>query len=447
MDSVYSINIERAVLSSILFNNEEFDDVAAVLKPVDFYLPAHAKIFEAMVKLVEKDYPIDDEFIRRTVDSKEVDDSVMIEILSASAISNTKAYIKEIKDGSTKRQLTSLATTIKKVAIEEDMSADDAVATVGRELDKISDDSIGYNFLETSLAVMEFDIEFRASKDNLKGFSTGIDALDREGVRYEPGDLVVIGARPSIGKTSLANTAIGNYIFKHNIGVLFDSLEMPVNKILRSLIAVINEESKSDLKNGVVRDPNRYNQTIQNLKNTPNLTIHDKGYLPVQYYLAKARKIFRKNPHYKIWMIDHLKFIKSKGDKRHYEVGVITKSLKAFAKEFGIVVVLFSQLARPTSTSVIPRPSMTALRESGDVEEDADIIILPHREDYYKRNQRDHKESVVTNGELIIEKYREGESKIVKTQFHGPYGKWGSFPMVEIEYQSSDSNSDNDIKM
>ena len=136
MDSVYSINIERAVLSSILFNPEEIEEVLGVLKHKDFYLPAHQKIFEVMENLHNQDLPIDEEFIRKRVNAKDVDDSILIEILSANPITNTMAYVSEIKDGSVKRELATLATTIKKVAIEDDIPAPEAVDTVQNALYK-----------------------------------------------------------------------------------------------------------------------------------------------------------------------------------------------------------------------------------------------------------------------------------------------------------------------
>ncbi|MBD3830595.1 MAG: replicative DNA helicase, partial [Arcobacter sp.] len=116
MNSVYNINIERAVLSSILFNPEEFEDIAEILKSKDFYLPAHKKIFEVMTQLSNEEIPIDEEFIRPRITAKEVDDSILIEILSANPIANSKAYANQIKDASIKRDLATLATTIKKVA-------------------------------------------------------------------------------------------------------------------------------------------------------------------------------------------------------------------------------------------------------------------------------------------------------------------------------------------
>ena len=118
MDSVYSINIERAVLSSVLFNQEEIEDILGIISAKDFYLPAHQKIFAVMEELHHSDMPIDEEFIRKRVNSKEVDDSILIEILSANPITNTLAYVREIKDGSIKRELASLATKIKKVVME-----------------------------------------------------------------------------------------------------------------------------------------------------------------------------------------------------------------------------------------------------------------------------------------------------------------------------------------
>ncbi len=445
-NSLHYINIERSVLSSILFNYDEIYAAKEFLKAKDFYLPAHQKIYEAMIKLHDEAMPIDEEFIRRKVSSKDVDDSIIIEILSANPITNTMAYVREIKDASIKRELVSLATTIKKLTIDDDIKADEAIATITKKIDNIADDNIVDDFKNLFEQTEEFDIEFKSNTKEL-GFPTGIKPLDRAGVKFEPGDLVEIGARPSIGKTSLVVTMTDEYISNHNIGVLFDSLEMPTNKIIRSLIANKNEENKNDLKNRIVKDINKYNETIKFLKNTKNLIIHDKSYMPIEYYLAKARKIFRKNSHFKIWIIDHLKFIKSKGDKRYQEVGQITKSLKQFAKEFGITIVLLSQMGRPDAKKVSYRPTMSDLRESGDVEEDADIIILPHREDYYKRNQKDYISKPITEGELIVEKYRDGESKTVKTQFHGGYGKWGYFPMYEVEYKAIDNQEESDVEV
>ena len=207
MDSVYSINIERAVLSSIFFNPEELEDILGILKPKDFYLPAHKKIFEVMVKLHDEGMPIDEDFIRNKVNSKDVDDSILLEILSANPITNTLAYVREIKDSSVKRELASLATTIKKVAIEDEVSANEALDTIQGELYKISTDS-ATSELKDMQSITHSTLSYiekmkKLGNKHLIGETTGFDALDRRTTGFNEGDLVIIAARPAMGKTAL----------------------------------------------------------------------------------------------------------------------------------------------------------------------------------------------------------------------------------------------------
>ncbi|WP_121628381.1 replicative DNA helicase [Poseidonibacter antarcticus] len=212
MDSVYSINIERAVLSSILFNPEELEDVLGVLKAKDFYLPAHQKIFAVMIKLHEDDMPIDEEFIRNKINSKDVDDSILIEILSANPITNTLAYVREIKDGSVKRELATLATTIKKVALEEEISANDALDTVQGALYKISTDSATSELKDmqviTSDTLSYIERMKKLGNKHLIGETTGFDALDRKTTGFNEGDLIIIAARPAMGKCLARGTKV-----------------------------------------------------------------------------------------------------------------------------------------------------------------------------------------------------------------------------------------------
>ncbi|RBQ30613.1 replicative DNA helicase [Arcobacter sp. FW59] len=204
MDSIYSINIERAVLSSIFFNPEELEDILGVLKPKDFYLPAHKSIFEAMIKLHNDGMPIDEDFIRNKVNSKDVDDSVLLEILSANPITNTQAYVKEIKDSAVKRELATLATTIKKVAIEEEVSANEALDTIQSELYKISTNSATSELKDmqtvTNDTLAYIEKMKKLGNKYLIGQTTGFDSLDKKTTGFNEGDLVIIAARPAMGK-------------------------------------------------------------------------------------------------------------------------------------------------------------------------------------------------------------------------------------------------------
>lgn len=204
MDSVYSINIERAVLSSILFNPDEIEEILSMLKPKDFYLPAHQKIFEVMSNLYRDDMPVDEDFIRKKISTKDVDDSILIEILSANPITNTIAYVKEIKDGSVKRELASLATTIKKVSIEEDIPANEALDTIQGALYKISTDSATSELKDMQEITGDTLSYIKKMKElgnqHLIGETTGFHDLDKRTTGFNEGDLVIIAARPAMGK-------------------------------------------------------------------------------------------------------------------------------------------------------------------------------------------------------------------------------------------------------
>ncbi len=212
MDSIYSINIERAVLSSVFFNPEELEEIIAVLKPKDFYLPAHKAIFEAMVKLHEEDMPIDEEFIKNRVNQKDVDDSVILEILSANPITNTSAYVKEIKDSAVKRELASLATTIKKVSLDEQTTANEALDTIQGELYKISTNSANSE-LKDMKTITSDTLEYiekmkKLGNKYLIGQTTGFESLDKKTTGFNEGDLVIIAARPAMGKCLARGTKV-----------------------------------------------------------------------------------------------------------------------------------------------------------------------------------------------------------------------------------------------
>ncbi|MBD3831713.1 MAG: DnaB-like helicase C-terminal domain-containing protein, partial [Arcobacter sp.] len=163
------------------------------------------------------------------------------------------------------------------------------------------------------------------------------------------------------------------------------------------------------------------------------------------YLRAKARKILKKNPHIKVWAIDHLKYIKSKGENRAFEVSAITKEMKAIAKEFGIVVIALSQLRRIDDKATKFRPQLTDLRESGSVEEDADIVIFPHRESYYDRTTKNKKEEPIHDADLIVAKCRDGEPFIVTCQFNGPTTSFGDFVSISYTNESGNNISQNEI--
>ena len=433
MDSVYSINIERAVLSSILFNPEELEDVLGVLKPKDFYLPAHKKIFEVMVKLHGDDMPIDEEFIRKRVDSKDVDDSILLEILSANPITNTLAYVREIKDGSVKRELATLATTIKKVAIEEEVSANEALDTIQGELYKISTDSATSELKDmntvTGDTLSYIEKMKKMGNKHLIGETTGFEALDKKTTGFNAGDLIIIAARPAMGKTALVlNMALKNV--EQGKGVIFFSLEMPAEQLMLRMLSAKTSIPLQNLRKGDLDDRQWTNLSgaFDDL-NTKKLFVDDGGSVNINQLRARVRKLAQnESNNIKLVIIDYLQLMQGTGNKdRHQEVSDISRGLKMLAREMKIPIIALSQLNRGLENRPDKRPMLSDLRESGAIEQDADIIMFVYRDDVYKERDEARKEKEAKDkGEdyksKFVNKPEEEAEIIIGKQRNGPIG-------------------------
>ncbi len=440
MDSVYSINIERAVLSSIFFNPEELEDILGILKPKDFYLPAHKKIFEVMVKLHDEGMPIDEDFIRNKVNSKDVDDSILLEILSANPITNTLAYVREIKDSSVKRELASLATTIKKVAIEDEVSANEALDTIQGELYKISTDS-ATSELKDMQSITHSTLSYiekmkRLGNKHLIGETTGFDALDRRTTGFNEGDLVIIAARPAMGKTALVlNMALKNV--ERGKGVIFFSLEMPAEQLMLRMLSVKTSIPLQNLRKGDMDDAQWSNlSSAFDSLNTKKLFVDDGGSVNINQLRARVRKLAQnEDNNIKLVIIDYLQLMQGIGTKdRHQEVSDISRGLKMLARELKIPIIALSQLNRGLESRPDKRPMLSDLRESGAIEQDADIIMFVYRDDVYKERDEARKEKEakdkgedykskfinkpIEEAEIIIGKQRNGPIGTVKLDFH-----------------------------
>jgi len=215
-DSLYNINIERAVLSAIIFDPEIFEDIWLKLKPKDFYLPFHQYLFEAMEELNKEDKPIDEEFLRAKLQKqKRFDEVAMLEVLATNPISNTDAYVEEIKARSTKRSLATLATTIKQLIIEEDLPTDDVVNQIEKRLYEITQDSMVKDFRDskdiTFSVIHEIERLKALGNSRLVGIDTGFKSLNKKINGFGKGDLIIIAARPAMGKCLSKGTKVLMY--------------------------------------------------------------------------------------------------------------------------------------------------------------------------------------------------------------------------------------------
>ncbi len=204
-DNLYNLAFERSILSSIVFEPSQFDDLSVELKSDDFYLPAHQDIFNAMLTLLQKDQPIDEEFIKKElIKMKKFDEQIMLEILSANPISNTRAYVDEVKDKSLKRHLLTLTTEIKRVTVEEELPSAEVVDIVEKKLYEITQDNQTSDFKDSpkmTFDTMEYIKEMKARGNSvLVGVDTGFNELNKMTTGFGKGDLVIIAARPAMGK-------------------------------------------------------------------------------------------------------------------------------------------------------------------------------------------------------------------------------------------------------
>jgi len=473
MDNIYSLNIERAVLSSILFDQDIIEDILGVLKPIDFYLPAHQKVFEVMESLNHDDMPIDEDFIRKRVDSKEVSDSVLIEILSANPISNTMAYVREIKDGAVKRELATLATEIKKLTIEDNVTAQKAVDDIQNKLYSITMDSASSELKNMQTVIENTRAHIRKMQEKgtsyLTGQTTGFYALDKKTTGFNAGDLVIIAARPAMGKTAIVlNTALQN--LEKGDGVIFFSLEMPETQLMIRLISAKTGIPLQNVRKGEL-DPDqaaKVEAAFQDLSNK-KLFVDDGGNVNINQLRARARKIAQnESNNVKLIIVDYLQLMSGTGGQdRRLTVDEISRGLKLLAREMQIPIVALSQLNRGLESRPDKRPMLSDIRESGAIEQDADIIMFVYRDDIYKERdeQRKEKESLdkgetppyksafidkpIEEAEIIVGKQRNGSIGTVKLDFHKELTKFVdkedqySKPPEITQFESADSRATN----
>ncbi|HGZ70506.1 MAG TPA: replicative DNA helicase, partial [Nitratifractor sp.] len=400
MQELYNINIERAVLSAVIFDPEIYEEVAAFLKPKDYYLPFHQQLFAVMEALFENEQPIDEEFLRRELQKQgSFDEVAMIEVLSANPITNTKAYLSEIKAYSNKRSLITLATEIKKLTIEDDLDAIDVMDRVEQKLYEITQESTNEDFKPSDQITVDTLKEIERLKElgnsKLIGIDTGFTNLNDKTSGFGKGDLVIIAARPAMGKTALVlNMALK--AIERNEGVAFFSLEMPAEQLMLRMLSAKTSIPLQALRVGNLVDDEwtRLSGAIDDISRR-KLFVDDGGYATIHHVRSKLRKLKSQHPEVSLAVIDYLQLMS--GDSRsqagrQQEISEISRGLKQLARELEIPIIALSQLNRSLENRENKRPMLSDLRESGAIEQDADIILFVYRDDVYREAKEKEKE-------------------------------------------------------
>jgi len=433
MENMYNLNIERAVLSAIIFDPEIYEEIASKLMAHDFYLPFHQHIFTAMEELSRDEKPIDEEFLRsKLLSMGKFDEVAMLDLLSANPISNTTAYLAEIKAKSSKRALATLATEIKKVTIEDDLPVEEVMNLVEKKLYEITQNNTNEDFRnskEITLAMMDEINRLKAlGNSKLIGTDTGFKNLNDKTSGFGKGDLVIIAARPAMGKTALVlNMALK--AIERNEGVAFFSLEMPAEQLMLRLLSAKTSIPLQALRVGDLRDEqwSQLSATTDELSRK-KLFVDDGGYATIHHVRSKLRKLKAQHPEISLAVIDYLQLMSGEGrEGRQQEVSEISRGLKQLARELQIPIIALSQLNRGLEARENKRPMLSDLRESGAIEQDADIILFVYRDDVYREAKEKEKEmKAKAEGKEYTSEFRKKSEEeaeiIIGKQRNGPTG-------------------------
>ena len=433
MDNLHNINIERSVLSSIFFNPAVFEDAAATIKARDFYLPSHKYIFESMEECEREDLPIDEEFVKKKLNQNgRFDEDAMLEILSTNPLPSIKPYVEEIREKSIKRDLVKLTSEITEVAVEKDLPSHEVVDLVQQKLYQITSENGNKEFREspemTSATIAHILEMKKRGNAGIVGLDTGFSELNRLTTGFGEGDLIIVAARPAMGKTSFVLN-LAQKSLDHNKGVAIFSLEMPAEQLMLRMLSAKTSIPLQKLKVGDMSDEewSRLNVASDEMSQK-KFFVDDNGNVNIHNVRAKLRKLKSQHPEVSLAIIDYLQLMTGSGNKdRHQEVSDISRGLKLLARELNIPIIALSQLNRGVESRHDKRPMLSDLRESGAIEQDADMIMFVYRDDVYRmREEKEKEQKARSEGKEyksdFFEKPEESAELIIGKNRNGPVG-------------------------
>lgn len=419
---------EKSLLGAVMLDNDVLPEVLTVLRPRDFYEERHATIFQSIVDLYDQHKPIDlltlTAELKYNKKLKSVGGAPYLTELSnfVPAASHAKAYADIIEKASVRRRLIKAGTEIADKAYEDDADADSLIGAAEKELFEVSDKIIKSDYVAMdSLLADAFDRieELHKNKGALRGLKTGFRDLDKKTAGFQKGDLVIIGARPAMGKTTFAQNLAYNIASINNKGVLFFSMEMAAREIVDRMISDVSGVDNWKMRTGNLSDDEftRIGDALGEMDEIP-IFIDDTSSMTIVELRNKARRALHDHD-IGIVIVDYLQLItgsdRYKGN-RVQEVTEISRGLKILARELEIPVIALAQLSRNVTGRDDPRPVLSDLRESGSIEQDADLVMFLHRPDYYRQNDDNYEETHIT--ELIVAKHRHGAVGKIELYFH-----------------------------
>ena len=436
-----NIHSERAVLSALIENKSIIEKYIGSLREDYFTLTIHKKVFNFIFDSFIKKKEITDDIIISEFESNK-DEVEEILLTQAPSEKTIKYHIGNIQKAFYNRQLLAKL----ELAKEEIKKGNEVnINKLFEDID-IQEDEIKISRLSDILSSLEKQMEEKKNEPT----KVGIPEFDSK-VILSPGDFIVIGARPSMGKTGLMNTIALNLSRNKKYGCAIFSLEMPAEKIIARMIANLGNIPMQEINHGLISNYNAYVDAKNELVSLDEKLIILDHISNIEDIIKSIYFIKSQNPHITDYFIDHLGHIKTnkRFQSEHLKINYITKELKEVAKLTGIRIWLLSQLNRSVEERTNRRPMLSDLRESGSIEEVADIVLGLYRDSYYKvKEGKIDKEPDPNELEIIILKQRDGETSTIKTKFSGKYMKVGNISdaqeiLPDINNSSLNTKEDN----
>lgn len=440
---------EQSVLGSILLRPEALIEALEYVTADSFYQHAHQLIFTAMMELNEADQGIDVVTVKNTLDDKnQLDDIGGVSYLAdlASIVptaANVVYYAKIVADKALLRRLITTATDIVAQSYEDqDNDVNSILDAAERQIMNVGEDQAGNGFKKISdvLNATIEDIDQRAQEDSsVTGLSTGYAELDKVTAGLHPDELVILAARPGVGKTAFALNVAENVAVHTPATVAIFSLEMGAEQLASRLLCAQGSIDANDLRTGNLNDEEWKNLVVATgILSRTSIYIDDTPGIKMAEIRAKCRRLAKETGNLGLIIVDYLQLIEGTGqENRQQEVSVISRQLKRLAKELHVPVIALSQLSRGVEQRQDKRPLLSDIRESGSIEQDADMVAFLYRDDYYNdESDSDNSEDVLdTNAgevEVIISKNRSGPRGTIKLLFVKSYNKFAAIsPLTE----------------
>jgi len=435
----HSLEAEQSVLGGLMLDNEQWDSVSEHVVADDFFSKPHRLIFQEMQQLLDAGHPIDLITLSESLEQKGKLESVgrfsyLAELSkNTPSTANIIAYADIVRERAIVREMILVANKIANAGYDtqgrkSEELLDYAESSVFKIAEKRFKKDSGPKNIEQILDETVTSIEklFLSPNDGVTGVNTGYQDLNKKTSGLQPSELIIIAARPSMGKTTFAMNLCENAAMLYDKPVLIFSLEMPGEQIMMRMLSSLSRVNQARIRTGQLNDEDwsRMSGTINVLLKKKNIYIDDSSALTPSEVRSRARRIYRENNGLTLIMVDYLQLMRvpSLSDNRTLEIAEISRTLKALAKELQVPVIALSQLNRSLEQRSDKRPVNSDLRESGSLEQDADLIMFIYRDEIYHENS-DFKGVA----EIIIGKQRNGPIGTICLTFNGHWSRFDNY--------------------